>query len=103
MRNDQVFTNEQLKQQGQEVKQSWGDRLKQWVQDNHAQQPALGAEVKAMGREAIKDVRNSIHESFFGQREGFDEPGAPLNNTQADISQDRGLVGRSMAVVETYA
>ena len=103
MRNDQVFTNEQLKQQGQEVKQSWADRLKQWVQDNHAQQPALGAELKAMGREAIKDIRNTIHESFFGQREGLGEPGAPLNNTQAEISQDRGLVGGYQAMLETYA
>ena len=46
-----------------------------------------------MGREAIKDVRNTIREAFFGQREGIGEPGAPLNNTQAEISQDRGLVG----------
>ena len=53
------------------------------VQDNHAQQPALRDELRAMGREAIKDVRNSIHEVFLGQREGPGEPGAPLNNTQA--------------------
>src|ERR1700752_588584 len=103
MRNDQVFTNEQLRQQGQEAKQSWGDRLKQWVQDNHAQQPALGAELRAMGREAIKDVRNTIHETFFGQREGIGEPGAPLNYTQPEISQDRGLVGGSQAMLDAYA
>jgi len=103
MRSGQVFTNEQLKQQGHDVQPSWTERLKEWVQDNHAQQPALGAELKAMGREATKDVRNTIHKVFFGQAEGSGEPGAPLNSTQAEISQDRGLVGGYQAMLDSYA
>src|SRR5436190_19515919 len=103
MSSGKEVSNEQQQQQGQEAKQSWAERLKEWIKDNHDRQPALGAELKAMGREAIKDVRNTIHESFFGQREGLGEPGAPLNNTQAEISQDRGLVGGYQAMLETYA
>ena len=34
-----------------------------------AEQPSLSAELKAMGREAIKDVRGTLHETFFGQPE----------------------------------
>jgi hypothetical protein len=103
MRQDQALTNDQLKQQGQEVRLSCADRLKEWIKENHEQQPALGAELKAMGREAIKDVRSSVHEVYFGQGEGPGEPGAPLNNTQAEISQDRGLVGGYQAVLDSYA
>lgn len=103
MRPEQLAANEQQSQQGQEVRQSWAERLGEWIKDNHSQQPALGAELKAMGREAIKDVRNTIHEAFFGQREGMGEPGAPLNCTQAEISQDRGLVGGYQAMLDAYA
>jgi hypothetical protein len=102
MRSDQALTNEQLKQQGQEARQSWAEKLGEWIKDNRAQQPSLGAELKAMGREAIKDVRNTIHEVFFGQREGIGEPGAPLNYTQAEISKDRGLVSYE-AMLDGYA
>jgi hypothetical protein len=101
MRRDQPV--EQQQQAGQEAQPSFADRLKEWIKDNHAQQPALGAELKAMGREAVKDVRNTIHEVFFGQREGPGEPGAPLNCTQAEISQDRGLVGGYQAMLDEYA
>jgi hypothetical protein len=101
MRRDQAA--EQQEQQGQEARQSWADKLGEWIRNNHAQQPALGAELKAMGREAIKDVRNTVHEVFFGQREGPGEPGAPLNNTQAEINQDRGLVGGYQAMLDAYA
>jgi hypothetical protein len=103
MRSDQVFTTEQQKQQGQEVRQSWAERLKEWIKENHDRQPSLGAELKAMGREAIKDVRNTLHESYFGRPEGIGEPGAPLNYTQAEISQDRGLVGGYQAMLDAYA
>ncbi len=100
MRPDQT---EQQQQQGQEARQSWAEKLGQWIQDNRDQQPSLGAELKAMGREAIKDVRNKVHEVFFGQGEGPGEPGAPLNYTQAEISQDRGLVDGYQATLDSYA
>jgi hypothetical protein len=103
MRSDQVFTNEQLKQQGQETRQSWADRLKQWVQDNHAQQPALGAELSAMGREAIKDVRGTLMESYFGKPEHASEPGTPLSPTMQEVSADRGLAGQYQAMLDAYA
>lgn len=101
MRRDQAAQQQQ--QQGQEARQSWAEKLGGWIKDNHERQPSLGAELKAMGREAIKDVRNTVHEVFFGQREGPGEPGAPLNYTQAEISQDRGLVDGYQAMLDSYA
>ena len=49
----------------------------EWV----AEQPSISAELKAMGREAIKDVRGTLHETFFGQPEHMSEMGTPLNPT----------------------
>src|SRR5580704_15008569 len=103
MRSDQVFTNEELRRQGQEPKQSWTERLAQWVQDNHAQQPALGAELAAMGREAIKDVRGTLMESYFGKPEHASEPGTPLSPTMQEVSVDRGVVGQYQAMLDSYA
>lgn len=103
MRSDQVLTNEQLKQQGQEAKQSWMERFKGWIQENHAQQPALGAELAAMGREAIKDVRATLMETYFGKPEHASEPGTPLSPTMQEVSADRGLVGQYQAILDTYA
>lgn len=96
-------SNEQQQQQEQQAKKSWDQRLGEWIKHNREQQPSLGAELKAIGREAIKDVRNTMHQVFFGQREGPGEPGAPLNYTQAEISQDRGLVGGYQAMLDAYA
>ncbi len=103
MRKDQMPANEQQqKQQGQEAAQSWGDRLKEWVKSNHEQQPALGAELAAMGREAIKDVRATLMESYFGKPEHPSEPGTPLTPTMQEVSADRGLVGYQ-AMLDAYA
>src|SRR5690242_15236462 len=68
-----------------------------------AQQPALSAEVKAMTREALKDVNNTLMQTFFGQHAGHGEPGAPLNPTQAETTRDRGLVHGYQALLEDYA
>ena len=103
MRGDQVFTNEQQKQQGQQVKESWAQKLQQWVQNNHAQQPAFGAELAAMGREAIKDLRGTLMESYFGKPEHPSEPGTPLSPTMQEVSVNRGVVGQYQAVLDTYA
>jgi hypothetical protein len=103
MRKDQVFTNEQLKQQGQEVKQSWAEQLKNWVQENRDGQPALGAELAAMGREAIKDVRGTLMETYFGKPEHAPEPGTPLSPTMQEVSAERGLVGQYQAMLDSYA
>jgi hypothetical protein len=79
------------------------EAFKDWVRENHARQPSVGAELRAMGREAMKDVRSTMHEVFFGQREGFGEPGAPLNSTMAEISKDRGVVDGFQSVLDSYA
>ncbi len=103
MRNDQVFTNEQQRNQGQEVKPSWAERFKQWVQDNHANQPGFGAELAAIGREAIKDVRGAMMESFFGKPEHASEPGTPLSPTMQEVSAGRGVVSQYQAMLDSYA
>ncbi len=69
-----------------------------------AQQPSLGAELKAMGREAVKDVRGTIHQSFFGQPEHPSEMGTPLNPTPQMTTQDLGTVhGSYQAMLDSYA
>ena len=54
-----------------------------------AQAATKDGTLKAMGREAVKDIRSSFMEVFFGQKEGFGEPGAPLNPTQGEVADDR--------------
>jgi hypothetical protein len=58
-----------------------------------AEQPSLWSELKAMAREAIKDIREVVVErGWFGQRAGPGEPGTPLNPMYAEVAQDRGLL-----------
>jgi hypothetical protein len=64
------------------------EKFMQWVKENHAQQPSLTAELKAIGREAIKDVRGTIHAAMWGQPEHMNEPGTPLNPTPQIITAD---------------
>jgi len=45
--------------------------------------------IPAIGREAIKDVRNTMNEFFFGRGERGSEPGTPLNPLFHDIVQAR--------------
>ncbi len=45
--------------------------------------------IPAIGREAIKDVRSTLNEVFFGKGEHHHEPGAPLNPLQRDLPGDR--------------
>jgi hypothetical protein len=53
------------------------------------EQPSLWAELKAMTREAIKDVRETVvSQGWFGQREGPGEMGTPLNPTPQLVTQD---------------
>lgn len=69
-----------------------------------AEQPSLNAELKAMGREAVKDIRNTVHETFFGQHEGHGELGTPLNPTPQMTTQDLGTVhGAYETMLEQYA
>ncbi len=45
--------------------------------------------VAAIGREGIKDVRNTINEIFFGRSDRGVEPGTPLNPLFSDLAEDR--------------
>ena len=103
MRREQALTNEQLKQQGQEVRPPWGERLNEWIQKNHSQQPSLSAELAAMGREAVKDIRGTLMESYFGKPEHASEPGTPLSPTMQEVSVDRGVVGQYQAMLDSYS
>jgi hypothetical protein len=64
------------------------DKRSEWA----AEQPSLGAELKAMAREAVKDVRSTVMEAFLGSPELGGEPGAPLNPTPQMVTQDLGTV-----------
>lgn len=74
----------------------------EWIKANHAKQPSLGSEIKAIVREAIKDVRQTVNEVFFGKGEHAPEPGAPLNPTPQVITADMGNVyGVAMEQAQT--
>ena len=69
-----------------------------------AEQPSLGAELRAMGREAVKDIRGTLHQSYFGQPEHMSEMGTPLNPTPQMTTQDLGTVhGTYQSMLDTYA
>jgi hypothetical protein len=69
-----------------------------------ASQPSLSAELKAIGREAIKDVRATVHQTFFGQPEHMAEMGTPLNPTPQVVTQDLGTVyGSYESMLDAYA
>lgn len=69
-----------------------------------AEQPSLSAEIKAMGREGLKDIRATLHETYFGQPEHMSEPGSPLNPTAQMITQDLGTVyGSYQQELDSYA
>jgi len=68
------------------------------------QQPSLGAEIRAMAREAVKDVRSTVMETFLGSPEHGGEPGAPLNPTMQQVTQDLGnIYGSYQAMIDSYA
>jgi len=68
------------------------------------QQPSLGAEIRAMGREAVKDVRSTVMETFLGSPEHGGEPGTPLNPTMQQVTQDLGnIYGSYQAMIDSYA
>jgi len=86
-----------------DAKSTWEQLLAkraEWAE----QQPSLGAELKALGREAIKDIRGTIHESFFGKPEHAPEMGTPLNPTPQMTTQALGTVyGSYETQLDAYA
>lgn len=76
------------------------DQRNEWAE----QQPSIGAELKAMAREAVKDVRSTISETFLGSPELGGEPGTPLNPTPQMVTQDMGNVyGNYSQMLDSYA
>lgn len=67
-------------------------------------QPSLGAELKAMAREAVKDVRQTLNETYFGQGEHAPEQGTPLNPTHFEVTKERETVhGSFREMIESRA
>lgn len=49
---------------------------------------AVSGEFAAIGREAVKDIRGTMMQVFFGQPEHQSEPGTPLNPTQIMVTRE---------------
>ena len=76
------------------------DQRNEWAE----KQPSLGAELKAMAREAVKDVRSTVNETFLGSPEFGGEPGTPMNPTPQMVTQDMGNVyGNYNQMLDSYA
>ena len=69
--------------QGSLLGRLWSKR-EEWA----AQQPSFGAQLAAMWREGVKDVRQTINEVFFGKGEHMAEAGTPMNPTQIQVTKD---------------
>jgi hypothetical protein len=78
---------------------SFGD----WIKQNHQQQPALGAELRALGREGLKDLQNAVLHAFPDSMRLQEEPGAPLSPTQAMVTKDVGTVFGFQTMLDGYA
>lgn len=72
--------------QNPSILQKMMDKRAEWA----AEQPSFSAEIKAIAREGIKDVRSTVNEVFFESPELGGEPGTPLNPTPQMITQDLG-------------
>lgn len=59
---------------------SFRDTIKQWKEN----QPSVWAELKAIGREAMKDVRQTMNQVMFNSSEHAPEIGTPLNPVQRE-------------------
>ena len=77
--------------------------FKDWVRHNHEQQPALGAELRALGRGGLKDLQNAVLHAFPDSMRLEQEPGAPLSPTQAMVTKDVGTVYGFQNVLDGYA
>jgi hypothetical protein len=58
------------------------------LDQNLSQLPTLGAQLDAMFREGVKDVRQTVMEVYTGKGEHAPEVGAPGNPTQAMTTAD---------------
>jgi hypothetical protein len=79
------------------------EAFKDWVRQNHQQQPSLGAELRALGREGLKDLQNAVLHAFPDSMRLHEEPGAPLSPTQAMVTKDVGTVYGFQDALDGYA
>jgi len=61
-------------------------RYAEMWQRNYKASPSAFGQIAAMLREAVKDIRNTIHQFFFGRPEGMQEAGAPMVPTQQIVT-----------------
>ena len=52
--------------------------------------PSLTGQVDAIRRDFLTNVRDTVNQFFFGQKEGPGEPGMPLNPTSQMVTQELG-------------
>jgi hypothetical protein len=52
--------------------------------------PSLSGQLDALRRDALTDIRDTMNQVFFGQREGPGQPGMPLNPTSQMVTQNLG-------------
>jgi hypothetical protein len=55
-----------------------------------AKQPSLTGQLAAMWREGVKDVRQTLNETYFGKGEHMAEAGTPMNPTQQQVTVEQG-------------
>ena len=77
-------------QNQEKEKQSLGERFAEYRAANAKKRPSFGAQMGAMGREALQDIRDTMFQVFFGQKEGPGELGTPLNPTPQMVTKDLG-------------
>jgi hypothetical protein len=74
------------------------------MRTNAERRPELVGELEAMGREAVKDIRGTIHQAFFNQPEHASEPGTPLSPTPQLVTESltgKDIYGRSKDAEKT--
>jgi hypothetical protein len=71
-------------------KPSLWERYRQMWQENFARRQSFSSSVAAIFREAIKDVRGTLMESYFGRPEHPGEPGTPFNPTPQIVTAEMG-------------
>jgi hypothetical protein len=67
------------------AKQSALEKFSEWIERNR---------FPALGREAVKDIRGTMHQVYFGTPEHPSEPGTPLNPTSFMTTEE--VTGRKM-------
>ncbi len=78
-------------QRQEEQRKTVLQRLAALPSRNMKDAPSFGAQLKALWREGLKDLNDTIQRAFFGQQAGIGEPGTPLVPTQAMVTSDLGV------------